>query len=787
MLPPVRPKALRITMTRRILALALAAGPVAAQDKVTYQDHVRPILENRCLNCHNAEKKKGGLDLSTFGAAMAGGSGGVNLEPGDAASSTFFKVITHQAEPFMPPKSDKLPQAEMDVIAKWIGGGLLETATSTAKVKKKNDIAMSGAKPGKPEGPPAMPEHLLLEPVIAAPRPAAVTAIAHSPWAPLIAVGSTKQVLLYNTDNQQLLGVLPFPEGGFPESVSFTSNGALVLAGGGIGGKKGIIAAWDVKSGKRVITLNEEFESIPSADITPDYKKIAIGTREKRVKIFDTATGQKMAEMKKHTDWVTAVAFSPDGVLLATGDRNGGLFVWETATGGEFYNLKGHEKMIAALAWRADSNLVASGSEDGNWIWWEMQNGGQVKKQGSHGGVLALGFAPDGRMVSGGRDGHSRIWDGNGNQVRDWVPSANAMILRAAFTHEGKTVITGSAAGDIKVFDAAKDAPPLGELVYNPPAIATRIETVNKDLAAKQAEVDKAKAAATGQEKALADAKADIEATKKAMADADAAAAAMAKEAEEIKAAAAKMAQSKQEFAAGVEATKKQLAGMTPAAPAPVAEGMPGQVQEALRKASEAEQALDALAKAVLENKAKAMAETMAKLEAEAAAKVQAAAQREQEASAMLAKKEEMAKSMPEKEKKMAEAEKAYAALLPAIEAARAARAIPRSALAFWQAALENKGVLALRDEVAGLKEQVENLKAEVPALEAEIKLITEAKAANPAPKPEELPKLDKKLAEATVRLEEAKKELAAAEPQLPEKEKAVESAWQKYLGMLPK
>ena len=47
---------------------------------------IKTVLENRGLNCHNAEKKKGGLDLSTFGGAMAGGSGGVILEPGDPSS-----------------------------------------------------------------------------------------------------------------------------------------------------------------------------------------------------------------------------------------------------------------------------------------------------------------------------------------------------------------------------------------------------------------------------------------------------------------------------------------------------------------------------------------------------------------------------------------------------------------------------------------------------------------------------------------------------------------------------
>jgi len=56
-----------------------------------------------------------------------------------------------------------------------------------------------------------------------------------------------------------------------------------------------------------------------------------------------------------------------------------------------------------------------------------------------------------------------------------------------------------------------------------------------------------------------------------------------------------------------------------------------------------------------------------------------------------------------------------------------------------------------------------------------------------PAPAAEELAKLEKQLATETARLDEARKELAALAPQVPEKEKAVEAGWQKYLGMLPK
>ena len=90
-----------------ITSLFLAPVLLQGQDKVTYQDHVRPVFENRCLNCHNPDKKKGGLDLSTYAGTLAGGSGGMSVDAGDA-NSALIKCIKFEKEPFMPPKSDKI-------------------------------------------------------------------------------------------------------------------------------------------------------------------------------------------------------------------------------------------------------------------------------------------------------------------------------------------------------------------------------------------------------------------------------------------------------------------------------------------------------------------------------------------------------------------------------------------------------------------------------------------------------------------------------------------------------
>ncbi|MGE3315311.1 MAG: c-type cytochrome domain-containing protein, partial [Planctomycetaceae bacterium] len=93
--------------------------------KVTYVDHVQPIFREKCFSCHNTDKKIGGLDLSTYSAAMAGGSSGTVIEPGATADSHLWALVNHDSEPFMPPKSDKLPAEMLATISKWIDGGAL--------------------------------------------------------------------------------------------------------------------------------------------------------------------------------------------------------------------------------------------------------------------------------------------------------------------------------------------------------------------------------------------------------------------------------------------------------------------------------------------------------------------------------------------------------------------------------------------------------------------------------------------------------------------------------------
>lgn len=504
-----------------IIATCCCLSIHAADDakKVTFVDDILPILENKCLNCHNPDEAKGGLDLSSYASMLAGGSGGDVVTSEDPGASRLYTLMSQTEEPFMPPKKPKAPDTELKLIADWINGGILETKNSKARKSDKPKLDMSTiTSTGKPEGPPPMPEHLILQPDVITERPTSVPALAHSPWAPILAVAGQKQVLLYHSKDFDLLGVLSYPEG-FPQTLSFSTNGSYLSCGGGRGGKSGNVVAWDIKTGERVIEVGKEFDIVLGADISPDLKKVVLGGPGRNIKIWDTVAGEQVNSIKKHPDWMLTAAFSPDGVIFATGGRNGGLYVWESATGYEFYTLKGHTKAVTDVAWRPDGNILASCSEDGQVMLWEMNEGKEVKKWAAHStGVLAIDFAPNGNIATVGRDKTLKLWKADGTAIKT-INASTDIVMSVAFSEDSKRVFSGDWTGTIKAWDAETGAE-LASIAPNPPSIDQQlaysqkriseltstipkleqgVKVVSTELAAartKQAEVNKANAEA---------------------------------------------------------------------------------------------------------------------------------------------------------------------------------------------------------------------------------------------------------------------------------------------------
>lgn len=462
--------------------LALLIGNGFAGEKVNYADHLLPLIEANCAKCHNADKRKADLDLTSYQSLLKGSGSGPIVVSGNLDGSKLWKALTHAEEPFMPPNRPKLSDKELEVFKQWILGGLLESAGAKAVVVARPgvDLALKSGELAKPEGPPPMPQNLPLECVVHTGRMNSIAGLAASPWAPLVAVAGQKQVLLFHIETRALLGILPFNEGE-PVDLKFSRNGKLLLAAGGRGARSGRVVVWDVVTGKHLMTLGQEYDTVLAADLRSDQSLVALGGPTRLVKLYSTKTGELLHKIKKHTDWITAVAFSPNGQMLASADRNGGISLWDPDSAQELFTLPGHKAAVTSLSWRPDSKLLASSSEDGTVKLWDVQEGKQVKSWTAHSpGVLCVSYSQDGRLVTCGRDNAIVLWNANGGQVRKFDFFGN-IALRAVFSQDSSRIIATDFNGRCAIWKVT-DVKPVGELNANPLPLSLEVGNVRSGI-----------------------------------------------------------------------------------------------------------------------------------------------------------------------------------------------------------------------------------------------------------------------------------------------------------------
>jgi ankyrin repeat protein len=113
---------------RRQKASVAAAAPLEA--KVSFAQHIRPILERSCVGCHDEKKPRGGLAMISRDSLLKGGqSGEPSIVPGYAEDSPLIHFVSGKIEDLeMPPlarreKYPALSAAEIELLHAWIDAG----------------------------------------------------------------------------------------------------------------------------------------------------------------------------------------------------------------------------------------------------------------------------------------------------------------------------------------------------------------------------------------------------------------------------------------------------------------------------------------------------------------------------------------------------------------------------------------------------------------------------------------------------------------------------------------
>ena len=106
---------------------AFKAEPITDVNKaLVYQQIINPILQTRCVQCHNAEKAKGGLRYDTAEMLRKGGEDGPVFVAGKALESSMIKrcLLPEDDDDHMPPKGKPQPtEGQIALLTWWIDQG----------------------------------------------------------------------------------------------------------------------------------------------------------------------------------------------------------------------------------------------------------------------------------------------------------------------------------------------------------------------------------------------------------------------------------------------------------------------------------------------------------------------------------------------------------------------------------------------------------------------------------------------------------------------------------------
>jgi hypothetical protein len=128
------------------LALLLAAlGPwAAAADRPTpeqaefFEKEVRPLLAERCFDCHGGKKTRGGLKLTSRAGIIQGGDTRPAAVPGKPDESLLIQAVRQTGDLKMPPKA-RLSDREITRLRRWVEMGLPWPETPAAAGARSGD------------------------------------------------------------------------------------------------------------------------------------------------------------------------------------------------------------------------------------------------------------------------------------------------------------------------------------------------------------------------------------------------------------------------------------------------------------------------------------------------------------------------------------------------------------------------------------------------------------------------------------------------------------------------
>jgi len=448
---------------------AQAQEPAPPKGSISFINDVAPILKENCFACHDAKKRKGKLDMTTYENLRKGGDKEDPIMPGKPDESYLIDALHGMNAARMPPKEagDALPMEKIAVIEQWIREGAKLDEGIAPKAELPRELRVRWI----PPAPPTVYKF-----------PVTITALAFTPDKKKLVIGGQHELTVWDIASAKLeKRIHTRAERAY--AMLFLPDGKLAVAGGRPG-QEGDVRIYDIAGGtpkmendvavldgvndKSVVIkqLLDTDDSVLCLAASSDGKKLASGGCDRMVNVWDLSAGYGNAKLdqsiENHADWVFSVAFAADGKHLYTASRDKTAKVWDLSTKESVLTFPDHQNTVYGVAVKPDGKLGYSVGEDNQLRTWSTtgdQAGKQVRNAAQGKGIFKILQHPkQPLLVTCSADQTVRIWNAdNGSQVKE-LKGHTDWVYSVAISPDGNLVASGAWNGEVIVWKIADGA-----------------------------------------------------------------------------------------------------------------------------------------------------------------------------------------------------------------------------------------------------------------------------------------------------------------------------------------
>jgi len=420
-------------------------------------------LKAECFACHNEEKKKGGLVLTSREALLKGNDEGAVVVSGKPDSSRLAKALLRDADPHMPPKK-QLTDTQIKAIRDWIKGGLVWDAKALADDEVNVAPVKLAALP--PTYQPVMALALSSDgkklavgrgssvivhdasqtnfPVVAqleAHRDA-VQALAWSPDGRWLASGAFRRLVLW--DAESFKPEDPWTNGltGRITAIRFSPDGSKLALADGVTGQSGYLRLIDTAENKITASWRAHGDTIFDLDFSHDGKQLATAGGDKLIIVWDVHSRKELSRLEGHTAQVLGVAFNTNATQVVSGGADKEIKVWDIKTREKIIRLGNHSAAVTAVAWPGEGNVIVAATDGGDVFSYtnlkphtgeQSSGGGDERKIGdANETVLCAATTSDAKVLfAGSHDGIVHVWNSERKLLAKLMPATNAAGVSA--------------------------------------------------------------------------------------------------------------------------------------------------------------------------------------------------------------------------------------------------------------------------------------------------------------------------------------------------------------------